>query len=72
VLPAPHPEGNQWVQAYSIGYLRDIVKDKGIDVGVGGMLTANFNPSALTPFYGGTSHGGWQLFMRFRPSKHGH
>lgn len=72
VLPSPHPEGNFWVQAYSLGYLRDIVKDKGIDVGIGGMATFNANPATIRDFYGGTRHGGWQLFMRFRPSKHGH
>lgn len=57
------------VGAYSVGYVRDIVKDRGIDVGLGGMLTVNSNPAALTPYYGGTTHGGWQLFMRFRPSR---
>ncbi len=57
------------VNKVSVGYVRDIVKGKGIDVGLGGMATANFNPQTLTPYYGGTSHGGWQLFMRFRPSK---
>jgi hypothetical protein len=61
-----------WVGAYSLGYVRDIVRDKGIDVGLGGMLTANNNPAALTPYYGGNTHGGWQVFMRFRPSKMSH
>lgn len=69
VLEAPHPEGNFWVGAYSIGYLREIVKDKGIDVGIGGMATLNTNPSSISSFYGGTTHGGWQLYMRFRPSR---
>ncbi|MGQ0540717.1 MAG: hypothetical protein ACT4O9_02555 [Blastocatellia bacterium] len=57
------------VGAYSIGYVRDVIKDKGIDVGLGGMLTVNSNPASLTPYYGGTAHGGWQFFMRFRPSR---
>lgn len=72
VLAPPHPEGNFWVQAYSIGYLRDVVKDKGIDVGIGGMATFNFNPSVISDYYGGTRHGGWQIFVRFRPSRHKH
>lgn len=69
-LPAPHPEGNLWVQAYSLGYLRELVKDKGIDVGLGGMATFNANPASISTFYGGTRHAGWQLFVRLRPSKH--
>jgi hypothetical protein len=70
VLPDPHPAGNFWVQAYSAGYLRDIVKDKGVDVGLGAMATFNFNPPSIAGFYGGTRHAGWQVFMRIRPSKH--
>jgi hypothetical protein len=69
VLAAPHPEGNIWVGAYSIGYLREIVKGKGVDVGIGGMVTFNTNPSSISNFYGGTNHGGWQLFLRLRPSR---
>ncbi len=57
------------VGSYSIGYVRDLVKHKGIDVGLGGMATFNTNPSALVPYYGGTKHAGWQLFLRIRPSK---
>ena len=72
VLPPPHPEGNFWVQAYSLGYLRDIIKNKGVDVGIGGAATFNFNPSEISGFYGGTKHGGWQVFLRFRPSRHKH
>jgi len=68
----PLHTGTYLVGAYSIGYVRDIVKDKGLDVGLGGMLTGNTNPTALTPIYGGTKHAGWQLFIRFRPSKVSH
>ncbi len=69
VLEAPHPEGNLWVGAYSLGYLRDVIRDKGIDVGIGGMATFNTNPSSISNFYGGTTHAGWQLFVRLRPSR---
>jgi len=68
-LAASHPEGNFWVGAYSIGYLRDIVKGKAIDVGIGTMATFNTNPSSISGFYGGTSHAGWQVFIRLRVSK---
>ncbi len=60
------------VNAFSIGYVRDLIQGKGIDVGLGSMVTINTNPSTLTPYYGGTTHGGWQIFMRFRPSKARH
>ena len=69
VLDEPHPEGNLWVGAYSIGYLRDVVKDRGIDVGIGGMATFNTNPSSISSFYRGTTHAGWQFFVRLRPSR---
>ena len=74
VIPHSDPihDDKFWVGSYALGYVRDIVKDKGIDVGLGGMLTANSNPAALTPYYGGTAHAGWQLFVRFRPSKMKH
>lgn len=74
VIPHTDPihEDTFWVGAYSIGYLRDIVKDKGIDVGLGGMATFNTNPAALTPYYGGTKHSGFQFFLRFRPSRMKH
>jgi hypothetical protein len=61
-----------WVGSYSLGYVRDIFKDKGLDVGLGGMLTFNSNPASLTPYYGGTRHTGYQFFIRFRPSKMKH
>lgn len=60
------------VNSFSIGYIRDLVKDKGLDVGLGSMLTVNTNPQSLAPVYGGTTHAGWQVFLRFRPSKMGH
>ena len=60
------------LNALSLGYIRDLIKDKGIDVGLGGMFTASFNPMALTPYYGGTAHGGWQIFLRLRPSRMTH
>ncbi len=58
------------VGSYSIGYIRDLVRGKGVDVGLGAMATLDINPQVLVPYYGGTAHGGWQIFMRFRPSKH--
>jgi len=59
------------VNSFSFGYVRDVVQNKGVDVGLGTMVTINTNPAGLTPYYGGTRHAGWQAFMRIRPSKMG-
>lgn len=72
VLPSPHPEGNLWVGLLSAGYVRDFIKNKGIDAGLGAQATWYTNPAELTPFYGGTSHGGFQIFLRLRSSKMNH
>ncbi len=68
VLPPPHPEENFWVGAYSLGYVRDLFQKKGIDVGLGAMATISRNSEILVPFYGGTTHQSWQIFLRLRPS----
>jgi hypothetical protein len=68
VLNPPDEHEVFWVGAYSLGYIYDVVQGKGIDVGLGSQLTFNQNPAALTPYYGGTNHHGFQFFIRFRPS----
>jgi hypothetical protein len=70
VLPKVFGDQVFTVSKISVGYIRDIAQNTALDIGIGGMLTANFNPRTLSPLYGGTSHTGWQLFMRFRPSRH--
>lgn len=74
VIPHEDPlhDGVFWLGAYSIGYVRDLVRDKGVDVGLGTMVTFNSNPASLVPYYGGTRHTGWQVFLRFRSSKMKH
>ena len=72
VLPPVIKDQLFWVGSLSLGYVRDIIKNKGIDIGLGSMVTLNTNPTGLTPYYGGTTHSGWQVFMRFRTSKMGH
>lgn len=72
VLDHPLEDGEFWVNALSLGYVRDIVQNRGIDVGLGTMLTINHNGAALSPVYGGTTHGGWQIFLRLRPSRMTH
>ena len=59
---------NFWVNLLSVGYVRDVVRNKGIDVGIGAQATLYHNPTTLIPVYGGTNHGGFQIFLRLRPS----
>lgn len=60
------------VGLYSLGYVRDLTRDKGIDVGLGAQATLYTNPAALNSVYGGDKHGGFQIFLRFRPSRTQH
>ena len=69
VLGPAHEDKVFRVNMFSIGYIRDIIRDKGIDIGLGTVFAISTNPSRLVPYYGGTTHGGWQVFLRFRPSK---
>lgn len=60
------------VGLYSLGYVRDLMKDKGIDVGLGAQATLYTNPQTLNSIYGGDKHGGFQIFLRFRASRMNH
>ncbi len=68
VLDPPDEHDIFWVGAYSLGYIYDVIQGKGIDVGLGSQVTFNQNPAALTSYYGGTHHQGFQFFIRLRPS----
>ncbi|MET0752763.1 MAG: hypothetical protein ABWZ66_05300 [Pyrinomonadaceae bacterium] len=57
-----------WVGGYSIGYLRELFKNKNWNVGLGAQASFYQNPAGLIPYYGGTNHQGWQVFLRIRPS----
>jgi len=70
VLSPPLEHEKFWLNVFKLGYLRDVVQGKGIDLGIGGMFTVDHNPQALAPVYGGATHAGWQLYMRFRPSRY--
>jgi rusticyanin len=57
------------VDAYSIGYVRDLRHGSGLDIGLGVQATLNTNPSGLDPYYGSGTHGAFQIFFRIRPSR---
>ena len=69
VLPAPYETGKYNVGAYTFGYLRDLTHGTGIDTGVGGSITVNGKPSGLDPIYGRATPVGFQIMLRFRPSR---
>jgi hypothetical protein len=59
------------VQAYTLGYVRDISHGQKIDIGVGGQFTLNVWPDGLDRYYGDGVGYGFQVFLRIRPSLHG-
>lgn len=57
------------VHAGSIGYVRDISRNKWVDIGVGGQLTLQLWPDELDRYYGDGPGYGFQVFFRVRPSQ---
>lgn len=68
-LDAPLDERTFNLGAYTVGYVYDIKRGKGLDLGVGGALTVNTKPSDLDPLYGGGTPVTFQIMLRLRPSK---
>lgn len=61
-----------WVGSYSIGYVRELYETKNLNVGLGAQATFYQNPTGLVPYYGGTNHQSWQIFLRLRTSQMSH
>jgi hypothetical protein len=57
------------IQAYSLGYVHDFCRGKGLDVGLGGQVTIDVHPGALDRYYGDNPDFGFQIFFRIRPSE---
>ena len=53
------------VTAITVGYTRDLLDAKGVELGVGGTFTKYWADSALTPYYG-SSPVGATVFLRVR------
>jgi hypothetical protein len=60
------------VNALTAGYVRDLSHGNKIDIGLGGQLTLNVWPDNLDRYYGDGIGYGFQIFLRIRPSLHGH
>ena len=56
------------INAYTIGYVRDLTHGRGIDVGLGGQFTINAVPDSLDRYYGDDLPYSFQVFLRIRPS----
>jgi Heavy metal binding domain len=56
------------VSGYSLGYVRDLIHGKSLDVGLGAEFTLNDMPDYLDRYYGHGTPYGFQFFFRIRPS----
>ena len=61
-----------WVNAISVGYVRDLSHGNKIDIGLGGQFTVNLWPGELDRYYGGGPGYGFEVFLRMRPPLHQH
>ncbi len=70
VLPAPFDNSTLYdVNAITMGYVRDLTHGKGIDTGLGLAVTVDTKPTGLTPFYGGGTPVGFEVYLRLRASR---
>ena len=60
------------VNAATLGYVRDLRHGDKIDIGLGAQFTLNVWPGGLDRYYGDGVGYGFQVFLRIRPSLHGH
>ena len=56
------------INAFTVGYVRDLSHGGGIDVGLGGQFTIHDVPGDLDRYYGDDIPISFQVFMRIRPS----
>jgi hypothetical protein len=56
------------INAWTLGYVRDLAHGNGIDVGLGGQVTINDVPADLDRYYGDDIPISFQVFLRVRPS----
>ncbi len=60
------------VSGYTVGYVRDLVHGRGIDVGLGGQFTLSDMPDYLERYYGDELPYSFQIFARIRPWRMSH
>jgi len=59
------------IGGYTIGFVHDVIHNRGIDVGLGAQFTINDMPDRLEKYYGTDLPYAVQVFLRIRPSRHG-
>jgi len=67
-LGAAPPAQRFDVESGSFGYTREILREVGIAIGVGGVINVDVIPATLRPYYSTRSPYGFGVFLRFRPS----
>jgi hypothetical protein len=60
------------VNAFTLGYVRDLRRGSGIDTGLGAQITLHSKPGGLDAYYGSGTPVSFQVFLRIRPSLHAH
>lgn len=70
LFPASDPRSEQTftINAFSLGYARDIGRSRGFETALGAMATVYAKPDALDPVYG-RSPVSVQVFLRIRPRR---
>ena len=56
------------INGWTLGYVRDVVHGRGMDVGLGGQFTIHNVPDGLDRYYGDEVPYSFQVFLRVRPS----
>ncbi len=69
VLPGALEAGRYNLNAFTAGYVRDLTHERGIDTGLGAAVTVNTHPSSLDAIYGANIPVGFEVYLRFRPSR---
>ena len=56
------------INAFTVGYVRDLTHGRGIDLGLGGQITIHDVPDSLDRYYGDEIPFAFEVFFRVRPS----
>jgi hypothetical protein len=68
-LPGVTPNRQFDIVSLLGGYVREIASIPGGSIGIGGLLSVNFVPPALEPFYGTRTPAGLDIYVRVRPKR---